>query len=176
MKMKIFAYTSTITKSVMVLVFMSLIQSCGSDIADNANSNAANNNSVTNNDSRYSVNLSTNSGAGNENTSTAANPSDLVLHNIGEAMDEWAPEHDEYTSVTQLKYIWVKTGRRPEDYIPKGASQLITQIKYNDYFKGCPQVNRLKPERFGPGGEIQSIGNLYDELYYCDASNRKGSE
>ncbi len=92
------------------------------------------------------------------------------MSNLNEVIYSWSPEQ-EYAVATELRHIWVKSGNRPWEYPTKGAKKLIKDIQANAYFKSCPQARNLKVKMFTTNGEIQTIGHLYNELYYCDSNH-----
>lgn len=99
-------------------------------------------------------------------TAEIKNNNDVIMNNLHEAIYSWSPEQ-EFSVSTELKHIWVKGGNHPWEYSSKGAKKLINNIQANNYFKTCQQARELKPKMFEPNGEIQTIGHLYNELYYC---------
>lgn len=105
--------------------------------------------------------------------SAKANLQDNLMINIDDALNKWSPEHNDYTSATSLKNMWVESGHHAWDYIPKGAENLISEIQVKDFFKDCEKARNLKVRMFDAGGEVQTVGNLYEELYYCDPNNRR---
>lgn len=100
-----------------------------------------------------------------------AKPQDPVMTNLTESIHSWIPEQ-EYSVSSKLIYVWVKGGNHPWDYSSKGAKKLISNIQSNNLFKDCSQAKNLKVKMFEPTGEIQTVGNLYDELYFCDSNNQ----
>jgi len=100
---------------------------------------------------------------------------DNLRKNLDETIYNWCPEHKDYTTETELKRIWVESGKHPWDYMKdgvKGDGGLIARIQSHDFFKNCPNAGDLTPNLFDTGGAIQTFGKLYDELYDCDPDNR----
>lgn len=129
--------------------------------APNANTTTVSVNSVNPINSNQSQNVQT----------KIAKPQDQVMTNLTEAIHSWSPEQ-EYSVSSKLIYVWVKGGNHPWDYSSKGAKKLITNIQANYFFKDCSQAKKLTVKMFQPNGEIQTVGNLYDELYFCDSNNQ----
>lgn len=111
-----------------------------------------------------------NSSASNTASLPPPPPVDRVMVAIEGSLSEWAPEND-HIPATLLKTIWVESGRHPWKYYPKGVLKLLADIRKEDLFKECQRAKDLKLMMFDTGGEIQTVANLYTELYYCDSNN-----
>lgn len=135
-------------------------------------------NSAAYNSNQAVVINTTNTNSANTNTQiTTGNTkmADNLRKNLDETIQNWCPEHQDYTRETELKRIWVESGKHPWDYMKdgvKGDSGLIARIQSHEFFKNCPNAGALKPNLFDTGGVLQTFGKLYDELYECDPDNR----
>ena len=101
---------------------------------------------------------------------------DKLWKSLKKPLKEWAPTSDEFEAddptVTSLQEIWTADGSHPWQYIPKGANKLISEIQSDSFFSNCQKADSLELTMFKDKGEIQTVINLYDKLYYCDPDNR----
>lgn len=140
-----------------------LISSCGSQSPPaNSTNSQANNLSNTTKPNNQNSNIEFNS------NKTMTSKNDTLSSNIDAAIDEWLPEHEVYSADSSFMDLWIHgTGFHPEDFPEKGAKPLIAKIKQRDVFKNCKKAQKLTKQDFEPTGDIKTVADLNDKLYYC---------
>jgi hypothetical protein len=82
-----------------------------------------------------------------------------IYHWCGATADQYVPD-------SKLGDIW--QGRQPAiAYAPEGVRRLYLALLEDPGFKLCDAVHHMIPGEFYPGGDLQTVKQLYIRLLAC---------